>query len=161
MRSEAKIACHHYPRQTLKLTDYLRPSVSNGDPREQAMIRRWWYERHGAKGRLVWEYYLEGRYIDSFWFPGTGEIGVESVGLGAPTLFPLAGQEVVLCEAKSSLIPELVGQALVFTKLALRAHAIVKDTVVFAEIADKSMRDVAVELGLTVNVAPLDTFGEH
>lgn len=80
--------------------DYARPAVSNGNPDEQALIRRWWHEQHGARGCLVWEYYLGDCYLDAMWFPEAGEQGVEFSGANAPTKFPISGRSVVLCEAK-------------------------------------------------------------
>ena len=88
---------------------YLRKAVSNGRPREQALIRRWWYEKHAAQGRIVWEYFLERKYADASWFAGFEGTQVEENGLKAPERFPLAGQEVVLCEAKPNLTHEVVG----------------------------------------------------
>ena len=38
--------------------NYLRESISNGNAREQALIRRWWHEQHKAQGCIVWEYQL-------------------------------------------------------------------------------------------------------
>ena len=84
----------------MPLTDHLLPSVSNGHPREQALVRRWWREVQGARGLLVWEYYLEGCYLDAVWFPEASEARVEASGMRAPIAHPLDGRPVVLCEAK-------------------------------------------------------------
>ena len=138
------------------MSNYLRASISNGIPREQALIRRWWHEAHDAQGQIVWEYNLEGRYADAIWFPASSGNGVESPGVEASQHFPLRGQKIVLLEAKLSLNPELVGQALVYTRLALRAGASVAQTVIFAESGSRSMQDAARELGLSVVVRPLD-----
>lgn len=131
------------------MDSYLMESVSNGNPKEQALIRRWWREQKGGAGLLVWEYCLEGRYLDGVLFPSSDILG-EASGLKAPAKYPLRNREVVLCEAKLTLTPELIGQALVYKQLALRAGACVMDTVVFAEKASRSMVEVAQELGLTV-----------
>lgn len=131
---------------------YLLPSVSNGNPSEQAMIRRWWHEQNQARGRLVWEYYLEGFYVDAIWFPDATGQEVEEPGKKTGRLFPLNGERIVLCEAKTTLNPELVGQALVYSEFARRAGATVLDTVVFAELALPQMKDVARALGLRVVV---------
>jgi hypothetical protein len=134
----------------MPLSDYLRAPVSNGNPTEQALIRRWWHEEHGAKGRLVWEYYLGGCYLDAMRFPEAAEAGQEFSGAGAPKRFPLHGVPVVLCEAKQRLTPELIGQALVYTVFARRASADVRSTVIFAESGGDSFRSAAEELGLRV-----------
>ena len=117
----------------MPLTDYLRPPISNGNPVEQALIRGWWHEEQGAKGRLVWEYYLGDCYLDAMWFPDAAATGEEQPGTGAPKRFPLAGAGVVLCEAKQRLTPELIGQALVYGVFARRGGAEVRSTVIFAE----------------------------
>jgi hypothetical protein len=129
---------------------YERPPVSNGNPTEQALTRRWWIEAERSRGRLVWEYHIEGRYVDAVWFPDDPATGVETDGKDAPTRFPLKGADVMLCEAKSVLNPELIGQALVYSVLAVRAHARLRGTVIFAEKAGDSLREVARALGLAV-----------
>src|SRR5581483_9181288 len=131
---------------------YIRPPVSNGHPREQALIRRWWNEVHGARGRLVWEYYLGDYYLDAMWFPEASERGIEHSGVGAPTLFPISGVPVVLCEAKLRLTPELIGQALVYGSFARRAGARVQSIVIFANEARPAFEAAAADLGLTVVV---------
>ena len=73
------------------MADYLLPSVSNGNPREQALIRRWWYDSWGARGTLVWEYYLEGRYADAVLFCGADAPSGEEGGIGVPVTFPPSG----------------------------------------------------------------------
>lgn len=133
---------------------YLRPAISNGIPREQALIRRWWYQTHGARGRLVWEYYLEGPYTDGIWFPDDNCTGVEETGQRSRERFPIRGREVVLCEAKIRLTPEVIGQALVYSWCARRTGAIVRETVVFAEAGTELMREAANALGLSVVVLP-------
>ena len=120
-------------RRTRKMNEFLQGSVSNGNPAEQALIRRWWHEEHGAVGRIVWEYHLDGFYADAIWFPDAGEGGGEQPGKDTARLFPLAGRRIVLCEAKSMLNPELVGQALVYSELTRQAGADLAETVVFAE----------------------------
>lgn len=131
---------------------YLKKSVSNGNPREQALIRKWWYEEKHSEGLLVWEYCLEGRYLDAVWFSSAEKHGAERSGLNAPATFPVNGREVILCEAKITLSPELVGQALVYRQFALWAGAQVRETIVFAEKASPTMIRVAHELALTVKV---------
>jgi len=134
------------------MTDYQQSPVSHGNPAEQALIRRWWHEVEQARGRLVWEYYLEGRYVDAVWFPCDSGARAESDGKDAPCRFPLKGAEVVLCEAKRTLTPELIGQALVYSVLAVRAQARLRGAIVFAEKGDDSMRQAAKALGLSVVV---------
>ena len=76
----------------MPLADYLRTPVSNGNPVEQALIRQWWHEEHGAKGRLVWEYYLGDCYLDAMWFPDADVEREEHAGTGAPRRFPFGGR---------------------------------------------------------------------
>ena len=128
---------------------YLKDSISNGNKIEQALIRKWWHEKHNAKGTIVWEYYLEGRYQDAIWLPHTIQSGIEENGQEAPKRHPLKDQEVILCEAKLTLTPELIGQALVYKQFALHAGAIVKECVIFSETANDSMIKAARELGLS------------
>jgi hypothetical protein len=47
-----------------------------------------------------------------------------------------------LCEAKHTLNPELIGQAVVYRELAGRAGGLVLETIVFAERADVKEREV-------------------
>ena len=131
------------------MDSYLKDSISNGNKIEQALIRRWWHEKHNAKGTIVWEYYLEGRYQDAIWFPNSTESGKEYSGRNAPQLHPLKDQEVILCEAKITLSPELIGQALVYKQFAIHADAIVKECAIFSETANDSMINAAKELGLS------------
>lgn len=134
---------------------YLQPSISNGVPAEQAVIRRWWHEKHKARGRIVWEYYLDGCYADAIWFPDAPGQGQEEPGKGTGRLFPLSGENVVVCEAKQTLTPELIGQAMVNSELTRRAGANLRYTVVFAERATTALKEVAEKFGLTVTVSPL------
>jgi hypothetical protein len=134
----------------MTLPAYHLPAVSNGHPTEQALIRRWWHEVHGARGRIVWEYYLGDCYLDAMWFPEADESAVEYPGTGAPARFPLAGVAVVLCEAKIRLTPELVGQALMYGTFARRAGAEIRSIVIFAEIGKTAFVSAAEELGLQV-----------
>ena len=138
------------------MQQYLKAPVSNGNRREQALIRRWWHEENSGNGALVWEYYLEGRYADAVWFPNAPNPGIEVSGRKAPEKYPLQGIEIVLCEAKSHLTPELIGQALVYMKFACYAGARVRETIVFSETADSSMKKVAEDLRLKVVVRPLN-----
>jgi hypothetical protein len=133
---------------------YDRAAVSNGQPREQTLIRRWWQEKHGGRGRLVWEYYLGDCYLDAMWFPDVPEEGAEFSGKRAAKAFPIAGQSVVLCEAKVRLTPELVGQALLYGALARRAGADVRGITIFAESAKPAFVAAASDLGLEVVVTP-------
>ena len=130
--------------------DYIRPSISTGRPLEQALIRRWWHEVHGARGRLVWEYYLGDCYLDTMWLPEAQGHGIESPGTDAPRSYPISGVPMVLCEAKTRLTPELIGQALVYGSFARRAGANVQSIVVFAEAAGQAFVAAAEELGLKV-----------
>ena len=138
----------------MPLADYLRTPVSNGNPVEQALIRQWWHEEHGAKGRLVWEYYLSDCYLDAMWFPDADVEREEHAGTGAPRRFPLAGAGVVLCEAKHRLTPELIGQALVYSVFARRAGAEVRSTVIFAQAGGDAFKTAAEALGLRVVLQP-------
>jgi len=130
------------------VNDYTRDAISNGNPVEQALIRRWWHEQHAARGVIVWEYYLEGRYLDAVWFPDEDSVGLEHPGVQAQSRFPLAGKQVVLCEAKLKLTPELVGQALVYQRFANHAGARIKEVVIFSMETDESIVRAAKELGL-------------
>jgi hypothetical protein len=130
--------------------DYLRAAISNGPASEQALIRRWWHEKQGARGHIVWEYYLSGCYLDAIWFPESDDHGSEYPGLSAPAKFPIAGAPVVLCEAKVRLNPELIGQALVYGTFARRAGADVRSIMVFAETAPPAIRLAGEDLGLEV-----------
>jgi len=134
------------------MNEFLRASVSNGNPREQALIRRWWHTEHGGRGTIVWEYCLEGLYADAIWFPDTGETGKEESGQQTATRFPLKGREIYLCEAKVFLTPELIGQALVYRWYVEKAGATVKGVVIFAESDPQNRRQAAAALGLVVVV---------
>src|SRR3954469_6478336 len=134
----------------LPIQDYIRPAVCNGHPREQALIRRWWYEVHGARGRMFWEYYLDGCYLDALWLPDVDDRGTELSGTRAPKAFAIGGVPVVLCEAKLRLSPELIGQALVYGMLARRVGARARPPVIFAERARPPLRFAAEALGLEV-----------
>lgn len=138
------------------MTKYLQASISNGNPREQALIRRWWHEQHDAHGQIVWEYFLEGKYADAVWFPNLPGVATEVAGTETARRFPLFGQEIVLCEAKLDLTAELVGQALVYTRFAVRAGARVARTIILAETGSASMQEAARELGLSVLVRSLE-----
>jgi hypothetical protein len=129
---------------------YLRDSISNGNPREQALIRRWWHEVCGGTGEIVWEYCIQGYYADAIWFRHSSRHGHENPGTRTAERFPLDGQKIVLCEAKLKLSPELIGQALVYRSLFSRAGAIVERTVLFSEAAHPVLSSVANELGLEV-----------
>lgn len=133
--------------------DYLRSSISNGNVREQALIRRWWHEQHAARGMIVWEYRLDGLYADAIWFPGVPGSGSEEPGRKTASRFPLAGREIVLCEAKVELNPELIGQALVYNWYASQAGAVVRDVFIFVESDPYERRHAARALGLKVVVA--------
>ncbi len=137
------------------MSPYLRDPVSNGNPHEQALIRRWWHESEGARGRLVFEYHFEGRYADGVFFPGAGVDAVEENGRNAESRFPVNGAEIVLCEAKSQLNPEVIGQALVYRFFAVSKGATVRETIVFCETASDPMLRAAASLELRVVVAPL------
>lgn len=132
------------------MSTYEKTAVSNGHPKEQALIRRWWHEVHGARGRMVWEYYLGDCYLDAMWFPDAPEHGAEYPGTSAVTRFPIDGARVVLCEAKLRLTPELVGQALMYGAFARRAGARVSSITVFAETGKPAFVAAAEELGLQV-----------
>lgn len=134
----------------MTLPNYHLPAISNGHPREQALIRRWWHEAHGARGRIVWEYYLGDCYLDAMWFPDAEEGAAEYPGTEAPARFPVAGAQVILCEAKLRLTPELVGQALMYATFARRAGAQIRATVIFAEVGRATFASAAEELGLQV-----------
>jgi hypothetical protein len=137
------------------VSDYLRKSISNGNPREQALIRRWWHEEQGARGRIVWEYFLEGRFADAMWFPDDSGVGEEEPGQATSQRFPLAGRDVVLCEAKGDLTPAVVGQALVYARFASRAGANVRQIVVLT-VGQYSARNQFGPPKGTVSVYQLD-----
>ena len=139
------------------MSKYLCKSISNGSKREQALIRRWWHEEHAARGRIVWEYYLNWWYADAIWFIEDDVTAVEEPGKKAREKFPLDGSRIVLCEAKKCLSPSLIGQALVHTELAKKFGANVLETVIFAERAPaEETVIIAEELGITVVVRPLE-----
>ncbi len=125
---------------------------SRGRP---ALIRRWWIEEQSARGLLVWEYYLNGRYADCFWFIDDMCHGQEASGHRATQLYPLKNQRVALCEAKVDLTPEVIGQALVYSRFAIRKGAQLEKIFVFSETGSKPMQDIAVDLGLEVIINPL------
>ena len=131
------------------LRPFLRDPVWNGNPREQANSRKLWYEQNGGRGTLVWEYQLEGRFLDAVWFPDSGETEQEEPGLNTSKRFPIAGREIVLCEAKHTLNPELIGQAVVYRQLAVRGGALVQQVFSFSERADSTMLEVASCLGIS------------
>jgi len=137
------------------MSNYLQEPISNGNPKEQALIRRWWHEKQGLKGTLIWEYYLEGKYADAILIPGATESGADYPGKSTSERFPLKGVEIILCEAKLDLTPEVVGQALVYTNFAKAAGAKVLGTIVFCEKGSDSMRRAAIELGLNLEIGPL------
>ena len=91
---------------------------------------------------------MEGRYQDTIWFPNMAGSCNEADGKNAPQLYPLKNQEVVLCEAKIDLTPELIGQALVYKQFAQHSGAIIKNCVIFSETAKEQMVCVAKELNL-------------
>lgn len=138
------------------MVEYMKAAISNGNPAEQALIRRWWHEVENAEGRLVWEYYLDGRYVDAIWFPDDPKDSVESDGKDAPGRFSLRNKKIILCEAKLELTPELIGQALVYSTFALNAHGKLGRTVVFAETGSDAMRRAAKQLGLWVVIGTED-----
>ena len=139
------------------MDEYLQPSVSNGRPDEQAWIRRWWHEQHNARGRIVWEYHLDGFHADAIWFQDAPLHGAEEPGKDSARLFPLGGERIVLCEARAALTLRLVGQALVYSELARRAGAELESTVVLSESGRPQIQEVPCSLGLTVVVSPLET----
>jgi hypothetical protein len=128
---------------------YWRDAVSNGNPDEQALIRRWWHHQGGG-GLLVWEYYLAGCYLDAVWFPEHPTAAGEQPGTRTAAKFPIEGRSVVLCEAKIRLTPELIGQALVYKTFAEKAGANVTRTVIFAREGRTELRIAAEKLGLEV-----------
>ncbi len=103
------------------------------EARRASLIRRWWHDQHNARGRIVWEYDLEGFYADAIWFPNAPVNGAEEPGKGTARLFPLAGERIALCEAKATLTPEHVGQALVYSGFARRAGAELAEKTVFSQ----------------------------
>lgn len=136
--------------------NYLRNSISNGSELEQALIRRWWHEEHESRGRIVWEYYLDWWYADAILFYNEKTKAVEETGQKARERFPLNGSEIILCEAKQTLSPSLIGQALVHAALARQFGARVIETIVLAERApNESIKKIATDFGLKVVVKPL------
>ncbi len=134
---------------------HLQPAVSNGNPKEQALIRRWWHTKNNAKGKLVWEYYLEGKFADAVWFFESLEHGVEKPGANTSKLHPLENENVIMCEAKMELTPEVIGQALVYTQFAKNAGANVIRTIVFCQNSSESMIKAATALGLETVIESL------
>ena len=136
---------------TVSLEGYVQTAVSGGIPREQALIRRWWHENQNAIGLLVWEYYLgDGNYADAIWFPDEEKFLGERPEQKVSKVFPIAGRKVILCESKLTLSHGLIGQALVYRALALRAGAEVLEVITFSEIASPTMIQIARDLGLKV-----------
>lgn len=129
---------------------FLRQPITNGNAHEQALIRRWWHERHQAAGCLAWEYPLGRYWADAIWFPDS-PLRAEAQGKNLATRFPLRGQRIVICEAKlRQVTPALIGQALVHGFHARQAGADVARIVIFAEKARAEMRAAAAHLGLEV-----------
>ena len=138
------------------MSDYLQPSISNGNPIEQALIRRWWHEKYQSRGLLVWEYYVEGNYIDAVLFPNSTQSG-EVPGRRTKKLYPLRGNEVIWLEAKErGLSHGLIGQGLVYRVLVERAGALVRDVCILAQHGTETMAFAARSLGLSVDVRPLE-----
>ena len=129
------------------LNEYLRDSISNGNVREQANIRKWWVEAAHSSGLLAWEYPLDGYHVDAIWFPKHEISGETSKGRGARTSYPISGHQIVICEAKSSLSPTLVGQAVVYKALATKAGAKVIQVNLFVEKASEKMIQLVADLG--------------
>ncbi len=134
----------------MAIAEFQRPSVSNGNPDEQALIRRWWWEQESARGQLVWEYHVDGYYVDALWFPEAHPCGTEHPGRGVAVLHPVHGADVVLCEAKLTLNPELIGQAVVYSRLLRNKGANVSRVLLFCRTASADMRDVARHLQFEV-----------
>jgi hypothetical protein len=109
---------------------------------------------------MVWEYYFLEGYADAVWFADETDVSIEESGLQAPNRFPVRGRDVVLCEAKSTLTHQVIGQALVYNQVALRQGANVREVVIFAESGTPLMREIAQQLGLTVVVQPLQLLAE-
>lgn len=138
------------------MSEYLRESISNGNKIEQALIRRWWYENHGAHGTIVWEYYLQCGFVDAMWFPNSLQVGQEVPGKKTAKNYPLHGNEIVLLEAKAGRLSHgLIGQALVYNIFAKRAGAVIREVSIFAQFGDEQMVSAAKELGLSVVINPL------
>jgi hypothetical protein len=137
------------------MSKYLQPSKSNGIQVEQALIRRWWHENHQGRGLLVWEYHVEGHFIDAVWFTNSTK-SEEVYGKGISKLNPLLGNEIVLLEAKEkSLSYELIVQALVYRVLAERSGGEIRDVCILAQYSDAKTEFAARTLGLSVDVRPL------
>jgi len=100
---------------------------------------------------------MEGRYQDAVWFPNTSGSQNEAEGKNTSKLYPLKDQEVVLCEAKLDLTPELIGQAIVYKHFAQHAGANILSCVIFYETGKEAMVNVARELGLVPIVSGDDT----
>ena len=96
---------------------------------------------------------MEGRSADAIWFPDAAVNCVEESGKESGKRFPLANQEIVLCEAKMALTPELVGQALAYSEFVRRAGGKLRETIVFAYSTDQSMQEAAESFGLTIILA--------
>lgn len=135
---------------------YLQNPISNGNSCEQALIRRWWHEVHQAKGKIVWEYYLNGKYADAIWFPHSASNGKEFDGKNTSRNHPIKNFEIVLCEAKKELNPEVVGQALIYSIFAKEAGANLKETIVFCETGSDDMRRASRKLDINLIIRKLD-----
>ena len=98
----------------------------------------------------MWEYYLRGCYLDAVWFPDTAGSGEEYAGTNAASKYPISGRDVILCEAKIRLTPELIGQAVVYNSFAHREGARVRFVAIFAETGSDHLRIAADDLGLKV-----------
>lgn len=140
----------------MSTSDYLRSAVSNGNPTEQALIRRWWNEVHGARGCIVWEYYLGDCYADALWFPDSNDCGAEYSGVAARRKFSIKGAVVVVCEAKQRLTAELMGQALLYRHLARDAGADVRATVLCVTQSSPAFEAAANAAGFEVVVLDAD-----
>ena len=137
------------------MNEYLKESVSNGNPIEQALIRRWWQEKHYGLGLLVWEYFVNGKYIDAVWFPNSTQSG-EVPGIATNKLYPVADIEVVLLEAKAvDLSYGLIGQALVYKVLLEGKGAVIRDVVILAQSGEEYMIHAVMKLGLSIDIRPL------
>ena len=135
---------------------WIREAVSNGNPKEQAAIRRWWKKEKAGRGHLQWEFTLAGNWsADALWFPESGQNGEELKGLGSSSL-DLRGCPVSLLEAKRCFTPELLGQAVCYREFLIDTGAVIRGTWIFTEEEVFPLRRVAERHGIDVVVCPLE-----
>jgi hypothetical protein len=90
-------------------------------------------------------------WVDAVWFPYVDGSAVEDSGVNLTSRFPIAGERIVLCEAKHrEVTPGLIGQALMYGAVARRVGAVVERTVIFADSGAPDICPAGGDLGLDV-----------